>query len=509
MFKKPTKTQLLIRRVALSAVATISVLIIVTVSVLLMLGYRLDSGSGKLSQGALLQFDSTPNAADVRVDGVLMGSRTPTKQTVIAGAHTIEMSKDRYEPWQRSLTIDAGTLTWLDYTRFVPKERPVTRVTDYASLVGFKISEDTKWALAQEKADTPSFHLIDLRSEAVRSALVSIPEATYSDASTAGVMHNFAVTAWNKTGRYAIVVHTYSDKSDTHGDAQADKKEWIVFDTQDVNRSVNVTRLMSVGLTDLQFVGTNGNSLYGLTNDEVIRKLDLSAGTISRSLVSHVSSFSIFDSTVITYVGLDPSDTTQRVAGVYRDGEEKPHVLYSTEANGEALAITASRYFNDNYVAIAHGDEVSVRMGSYPSASPLANPSASTDDNSNLKDVITFATQSAVTRLSFSPGGDYVLAQAGSTFTSYEIEHKRLATGSVAVAEGAVPQPLRWLSPAQLWNDDTGTLMMRDFDGVYAHAIMAVQTGYDASLSQNGRYFYGVGKTNETYHVQRVTMILE
>jgi len=95
MFKKPTKKQLLIRRIIVSVIATLSVLIILTVTILFMLGYRLDSGNGRLEQGALMQFDSKPGGASVSVDNKNVGT-TATKQTVVAGVHTVTMNKTGY-----------------------------------------------------------------------------------------------------------------------------------------------------------------------------------------------------------------------------------------------------------------------------------------------------------------------------------------------------------------------------------------------------------------------------
>jgi hypothetical protein len=37
---------------------------------------------------------------------------------------------------------------------------------------------------------------------------------------------------------------------------------------------------------------------------------------------------------------------------------------------------------------------------------------------------------------------------------------------------------------------------------------MKVERGFDASFSQNGRFFYGIGKTDMGYHLQRVKMVL-
>lgn len=490
MFKKPTKKQFIIRRVILSSVATLSVIILATSAILFMLGFRLDSDNGRLEQGALLQFDSTPGGADVSVDGRNIGSRTATKQTVVAGTHTVTMSRAGYQDWTRTLTIDAGTLTWLDYTRLVPNERPVETVTTHQAVAGMKLSPDSKWALIHEVAAEPAFVLADLQAEDVKTSSLVLAQDTYSEATVEGVTHSFVVTSWDSGSRYALVKHLYRDQT-----------EWIVMDTQNVGESLNVSRILSVGLKDVQFASTNGKVLYGLTNDGTIRELDLAAATLSRAFVTHVESFSVYDNTIITYIGVDPNEATKRVAGVYRDGDEAPHILRETATLDTPLKIATARYFSDDYVAIAEGNVVSILKGSYPRSS--------TQDNSSLKPFAQLDLSGAISALSFSPGGNYVFAQTGGSYESYEIEHRRPAVGMIVVAEGTPASKLRWLDGAYLWNDDNGTLVMRDFDGSNVHSIMNVVSGYDAGLSQNGRFFYAIGATDEGLHLQRVKMILE
>lgn len=488
MFKKPTKKQFIIRRILLSSIATLAVIIIATSAILFMLGYRLDGGKG-LEQGALLQFDSQPSGADVYVDGLNINSRTASKKTVVAGTHSVRMTKTGYQDWNRTLDLDAGTLTWLDYILLVPKELPVQTVTDYEKLVGLTISPDSKWALAQEVAATPTFQLVDLRSEEVKISDLSLPTTSYSEAGTKGVKHSFSMVSWDSGSRYVLVKHLYREQT-----------EWLVVDTQNISQTTNVTRLLSVNFKDLQFAGTSGKTLYGLTTDGAIRKVDVSAGTISRAFVSHVDTFTIFDNSVISYVGVDSNDATKRVAGVFRDGDEAPHVLRSVSSEDVVLKIATGKYFSDDYVAIAEGNIVTILKGRYPSSS--------SQDNSSLADFATLQLTGAVSALSFSPRGDYVVAQSGESFKSYEIEHKRTDVGAVTVPDGEAAETLQWLDIAHLWNDDGGTLTMRDFNGINVYPIMTVAPGFDASLSQSGRFFYGVGKSDTGYHLQRVKMIL-
>jgi hypothetical protein len=489
MFRRPSKKQLLIRRVIVSVIMTLAVLVIVTGTVLFVLGYRLDSDKGRLEQNALVQFDSTPSGAYISIDAKVIGSRTAAKQSVIAGLHSFIVTRDGYEPWAKSLDVKAGTLTWLDYIRLVPKKLTPERVGSYTSVVGAKASPDFKWMIVQEKTDGPVFQLVDLRAQDVKTSTISLPNTIYSEASTPGVQHTFTLDRWDVGGRYVLLKHAYADKS-----------EWIVLDTQDIATSVNVSRLLSISLNDVRFSGTSGNLLYGLLSDGVVRKLDLSAATISRGLITNVKSFDLFETNILTYVGVDPNASTKQVVGVYRDGDDAPHVLRTVDSLDTHLAIDATRYFSDDYVAIAEGLQVTVLKGSYPTSS--------SEDSKSLAAYAEFTASADVDTLSFSPDGDFLVAQSGLNFISYEVEYKRQTNATIETSE-TQPHTLNWLDDAYVWSIYDGHLSIREFDGTNVHVINAAEPSFDATLSQNGRYLYSITKSGESYILQRVKMILD
>lgn len=489
MFKKPNKKQLLLRRIIFSVIATIAVLIIVTVSILFMLGFRLDSGNGRLEQGALVQFDSAPTGADVWIDDQLSSSRTASKTTVLAGVHSFKMSRDLYEDWTRTLDLKAGTLTWLDYIRLVPVDRKPGEVLAFSEATAMTASPDRKALLVQQQVSSPTFSLVDISAERVTRTALTLPDTLYSEAATENVTHSFSLGTWNRGGRYTLIRHAFNDKT-----------EWLVVDTQNVQQSINVSRLLSVDLLDVQFAGTGGRLLYGLASDGNLRKLDLSGATISRGLVAQVESFTVYDANLVSYVGGSTTVEGEKVAGVYRDGDELPHVLREAP-EAEALTIAIGRYFGDEYVAIAQGSKVDILKGNYA----LLTDQSTT----NLKPFGDLELPGAVTSVSFSPDSSYIIAQSGAQFASFELEHTRSATGSMRVPEGATATKLRWLDSAYLWNDDGGTIVMRDFDNANSYDMMSVAPGFDATLSQNGRFFYAMGKTDKGFQLQRIKMILD
>jgi hypothetical protein len=469
MFRRPTQKQLLLRRTITLSVMFFAVIIIVTGTILFILGYRLDSNKGRIEQGALVQFDSRPNGANVSIDGKSIFSNTPSKQTVVAGTRSFKVERDQYETWTKTLAIKAGTLQWFDYIRLVPKNLPVESVAAFPTIVAAKTSPDYKWMLVQETADSPTFQLVDLRSKEIKLSPLTLDASLYTDATTAGVTHSFALIEWDQDGRYVIVKHSFKDTS-----------EYIVVDTQDVAKSKNISTLLGISLSELKFSGTSGNTLYGLT-DGTVRKLDLSNGTISRVLLTNVTQFALFDNTIITYTGTNPADANQRVAGIYREGDDAPHILRTVNDQTTALKIATTLYYNDRYFAVAEGSKLTVLTGRYPSSSDRIN--------------------------SFSEEGNFLVAQAGLRFVSYEVEYQRETQSRIDTSETAA-HTLRWLDPAYVWAVYDGHLSIREFDGANTHVIMKVEPGFDVTLSQNGKYLYGIGKSDAGYQIQRVTMIL-
>ncbi|GEM_PF-186684 len=486
MYKRPTKQQMLRQRITMLVVMVFSILFLVTAVILSILGYRLDGDNGRLEQGALVQFDSLPSAARISVDGQPTSLQTPNKRSVIAGVHSFMFEKQNYRTWSKTLDLAAGTLTWLDYVRLVPNQLKPGVVREYDTVSAVKASPDVRTMLVQTDSSRPVFERVDIRDRDVRTNTLVLPAELYAQSTDETATHRFTMDSWDVGGRYILVRHDVAETS-----------EWLVVDTESVGRSQNVSRLLGITVTDLKFSGTSGSVLFGLT-DNILRKIDLSSATISRALVPNVTSFSLYDTNIITYVGRDVSSGLP-VAGIYRDGDAEPVVLRTASTPETALAVATTRHYNDRYLAIAEDRSVSVLRGNYPTSKSAV---------ANLEVVEEFETTGAISVFSFSPDGDYLLAQSGARFASYEVEYDRLNRAALSDDAAAV-HTLRWLDEAYVWTVIDGMLSTREFDGNYAHELLPAVVGFDVTISQNGRYVYAVTQTPSGYALQRVTMILE
>lgn len=484
MYPRLSQRQKIIKQAALYTGMALTVVLVVTFIVMVMLGFRFNTDKGNLEQYAFLQFNSAPSGATVTVGGKVIGSRTPNKTSLPAGKYEVVIWRDGYETWRKTVDLKSGTLTWLDYALLVPKKLGVEAVANYDVIYSTSASPDGHYMLVQKSADVPTFELADLSLDTVKSTELIIPKKEYSESSTIGITHNFKIDSWDAGGRYVLVKHTYGDKN-----------EWLVVDTQNTDLTKNITQLFNLSFSNIKFSGTSGNMLYVLDVKD-IRKLDLSAGTMSRSLVTNVTNFDLYDSNIITYIGNDA--TGAKVAGLYREGDESPYVYRVITDNTIPVYIATTRYFNEDYVVVTEGKKVDILGGSYQNAT--------TSDAMRLKAVASFEVKETIRSLSFSPVGQYLFIQSGADFTSYDLEYKTLISSTVDNT-GAI-SPLKWLDDSYLWSDNNGNLSIREFDGANVHSINSVLTGQDAALTHNGRYLYSINKSSAGYQLQRVRMVL-
>ena len=463
----------------------LSVVVIVTLITLFMLGYRVESGN--IKQYALLQFGSNPSGATVEIDGEIISSKTPNKTSISPGKHEIVMWRDGYETWRKSIDIRSGTLTWLNYAILVPKDLSVESVVNYDSIHASLASPDGKEMLIQKKHELPIFEFIDLSSDKVKSKTLTIPVEFYSDANIIGKSHSFTIKKWDDAERYVLINHIFDDKN-----------EWLVLDTQNIKLTKNITALFDINISDIVFSGSGGNLFYALVDND-IRKLDLSAGTITKPIASNVKSFNIYNhSKVLTYVGIKDKYNNITV-GLYVEGDEKPSVIKTiSNTNNLPIHISTTRYFNENYVAIAVGKKVEILSGSYPE--PID------DKTHGLLTIASFETSKNINELSFNPSGEYVFVQSDAYFASYDLEYKKFASSNIE--ESPIVKSLNWLDNNYIWSDVGGKLTIREFDGSNIHTINSVLIGQDATLTSNRRFLYSINRIDSIYQLQRVRMIL-
>lgn len=488
MYHQPSKRKILIQRIAVYGLMTIATIGLVTVLVFVMLGYQFNKSDGKIEQGGLVQFDSRPTGANVTIDGVSFGTRTASKTTMTSGQHFITMSRAGYKTWQKSIDVVPGSVLWLNYTRLIPNDLTPSNAATLSSVTGTVASDDNKWLAIKEIASTPIIKLADLTQDTIKLTDLTIPADAYTQPGE-GKTQSFTLDSWDPDSRYILVKHTYND----------DAVEWLVVDSQNAAATKNMTRLLDVAATKVVFSNNNSHILYAKIGSDV-RKIDLNAATLSRPLATNVAEFALYSDSMITFTTNRDDTTGTRSVSYYIDGADAPRTIRTYKDDGTApLHFVVGRYFSDTIVSIAYGDTLTMLKGDLPR-----------DEKTKiaLKDLATMPLAGGAQYLTDMTNGRFVVAQNGATVSVYDLELSK-TTKFTLKGSSDVTKQLKWLDGYTMWSDRDGTIRLYEFDGANQQDIMQVQPGFEATLSPNSKYLYGITKSSDgSYHLTRVKLIL-
>ena len=481
MFKKASEQKDVIKRVALSTFSSLIVLIIVAIVTFFMLGYRLNVNGG-VEQYAFLQFASNPSGAYIDVDGSVIG-KTPNKTSVPAGEHEITIIKDGYKTWTKTITVTSGTLTWIDYALLIPSDLTSEDVMNLDNTYDSLTSRDNNYILVQKTASLPDFVVVNVSSSSTSSSSISIPNTIYTNT---GSTNNYQIVSWDESERYVLVKHSYDTSV-----------EWIVLDTQNINSSVNLTKTFDISISKAEFIGNNGNSIYVLNSSD-LRKLDISSGTISKTLISDVVDFNYYnDSNMVTYTTVTTNgEAKEQNVGIY-NGSSDPYILRTINYNNNTpLLISTTHYFNEDYLAIAEGKKIDILGGSYPTSN--------SESSNNLAVIETLTLNNNVESLSFSPSGEFVFIRSGEMVATYDLEYQNLSSMTVEGLKSS--DRVKWLNDNYIWYNIDGNLTIREFDGDNKNTISTSIINQDVALTDNVKYIYNIQKTDTGYKLIRTKL---
>jgi hypothetical protein len=449
---------------------------------LVILGYSFNRQDGRLEQGGLLQYASTPSGATVTIDGIPTGSRTPGKSNVDAKSHHVQMSLKGYRDWQKTINIDAGGIGWLSYARLVPSDIKTDTFRVFPQIVASLASKDRKWIAIHEAAASPSFVIANIESDTPKYTTVAIPDTSL----TPGASQSFEIVSWSDNSDRLLIKRTYDES----------KTEWISVNRQTPSETVNLTTLFGIDAIDIKYGERNGSDAYALTSDSVVRRINVGNRTLSEPLAENIESFSIYDANTLLYATKpDPRDNNQRHVGYRESDMNAAQTLYLYPEATTGLHVAFGEYYGNNYVAVTHDTTLSVFRGTLPRG----------DTKADLKNIETRSLQAPANRLTIGENGRLAVAEMPDGFTTYDIELDK--TDSTTFNRPAsAPRSLTWIDNYIVANDRGGIVRFYDFDGANQQDIMATIEGQAVTLSGNEKFLYAMTQTDGGIALTRARM---
>ncbi|MCL1877203.1 PEGA domain-containing protein [Candidatus Saccharibacteria bacterium] len=463
------------------------------------MGYRFDFASGKVSQIALLQFDSFPNGASVEVDGEKIPAATPTRTRidVESGKSVVRFTKEGYRTWQKTAKVRPGEVLWLNYARLIPNNITTETIKNFIDIKEISASPNLHWLLIrnsdnsryEDSAVYPNqttaqyykipFPLIlaDISDPVnVRFSTIKIP----SEAITVPTVPNadtekFSIVEWSKDSRYILINHFVNGKN-----------EYVILDRENPNSARNLTRDFNILASEMHFSNRN-NLLIALIGSE-LRELNTDDSTY-KLIASNVQSFSIYDNRVAIVTITSRDGESIQMISIY-DGNKIRDIKNYEPRKADALPPTIVRlahFENRDYLAIAREEIVTIYRD------PL---------NQGVGKPIYLSSPGGITWLSISPKHQFIVAGHDDKVVSYDMDTNK----NYSFEAASLSTPI-WLDESHLVLNHNNQIQIIEFDGANRESIVSGH-GH-AVLSENQKYLFSLDSFDSGMILQMSKMVVE
>lgn len=460
---------------------SVGVVSVVTLLVFVMLGYRFNKETSTIQQGGLVQFNSRPGNASIRIGRADLTDLTPSKITVNPGDYTVRMQRDSYLPWTKDVTVVAGKVLWLNYAQLIPKNIAHSVSDEFNTVAQAKASLDGKYLAMLTKSTDPKLTMVRVDGSRVERSSVSI------ESSRAGT--TYRVQEWSSDSNKLLITAS-----------KAGQTRWLLVkrDAKEMSDIVDITAKYGNSIKDVRFDPRGSDRLVVRSDKNDLRLLDIGSDALSSIILPDVEAYSFYGDDHIMYVS-KTSATVKSLGYVSFDAIGSPRELKHLETN-EPVKVAAASYFGDPYLSVSVGKLVETYQ-------LRTLPGSNSSDAITMETVATRMLPAAPSHLSIHSGGRFVIMQFAGGFATYDIE---LDKDTMTSLKGIGTNELRWFDRYHPYLTDGKQLLVMEFDGANQHSITPLTTQFDAVQTSDGKYVYSVQKTDDgSFELRRSQIILD
>lgn len=437
----------------------VSVVVIVTVLTLIAMGYTFNK-DWELKQSGLIQVSSWPSDAIVEIDGGTQSDRTEMSKMLSAGEHRLKVSKLGYDVWERTLDVDSGLFTRVDWVRLFPVDKEIEEIRGYASLRMAGISPNSQYLLLLAE-NSATMQVADVRNDDVAYGTLDL-RAVMGLGVGEVPGGSLAITGWNKNSDRFLLKWVVEEKV-----------QWLLMDIRDPSRSINLSTKFLLNFNDLLIASDAADKIWGLEGGN-LRLINTTDAMISGVLVSDIE-FMANNARTVAYVRNDPE--TGRSIGIFKDGEQGGVTIQRVGTEVNAVRVALGSYWGDDWIAFSMDSRIFVRSGTYPSYGKPA---------SSLKVLVERDLKFSPEALTASPSGRFVAGASKRNVVMTDVELRDYWEYEV----GNEVVRFNWLDNFLTWEIWDNKLVVRDFDGHNRREVS--EAAWLAAITENNRWLYFV-----------------
>lgn len=483
------------RIIATDIFMLIAVIAIVFIMMLIAMGFSF-TDNGRIEQSGLVEISSRPSSAKVTIDGKELFSTTEVNKLLATGSHDIKITKTGYDTWNYTINIEAGLTTTIDWVRLFPLNPEIANVDTFDKKLAIaSVSESRRSILvAEDKATT--FSVLNLQDEKLKEvAKIKFQDllGELDEGETAATANDFKVVAWNSNDTRVLVSHQ-----------KGDANEWIIVNTSEPTKSINITKLYNKDFAKLLFANDAATNLWALTAEGELSELNTNSTAAPIAVATNVkqminngdtviyvapSKDLVFDSygneTSSTKTTESEEDTESDIKAatdkifVYNEGEIDSTAIADLGSANPTVILDTGTYWSKDWLVYNLNDKLIIRKGSYPIYNKTQDSDFAIVKEVELGYVPSIATHNSDQRI--------IVAANGADIYTYDI----IYTTERKYQSDIELTTLNWLDDFLYWQSKDKTIVVRDFNGDNRRELLSdVLEELPITISANNRYLY-------------------
>jgi hypothetical protein len=465
----------------------IAILLLTTIFVFYARGYNYQNGH--VIQNGMVYLSSTPNPAQIYINGALYNNGTDTRILLPAGTYNFKLERTGYRSWQRTIVITGGQVVYYEYPFLFPDNLTANTIQTYASAPALiSQSLDEHWLVVAQANSLTSFDLYDLTNPQQPSTTISLPAGLLSTATSS---ESLQPVAWSNDNSHLLLKHIYDNNV-----------EYILLDISSPAQSINLTKTLSLPTSniDLQFNNEQSDQYLVLnTATQTLYQDNLSSPQL-QLYASKVLAYKAYNGNTLLYATPDPKETSE-VNIDLNNGSQTYLIRRLPTSSTYLLNLTA--YDNNLYVAIAASND----HLAYIYENPI---NQITDPQIGVAVPVEVFSLASPSYLAFSNNAQYILFESGTSLAVYDDEN---ALGYTYSLPSPLDQPqahVTWMDGAQLTYISNGQLEVFDYDNTNRQTLISGDARYTAYFDPSYKYVYTLvpSVANPTQELLTLTALL-
>ena len=421
-------------------------------------GYFIDS-RGEVIQNGIVFVDSKPRGAELYLNGEKQNRATDTRLVVPGGEnYDVELRKDGYRNWSRNIQLDGGSLRQLTYALLIPEQFEQGLTTNLRSNRVDSIQSPNKESVVISYQNNPlSLQVFDTTSEIPSVAPLALDAALVSDPENAGLLE---FVEWADDNKMLLAKYT-----------NVELVEYLLIDTENPERSSNLTRLLSNGQPySFSFRDGKSDEFYAFhTNQRLLYRANTTLIGQNPVLETPLLSFDTHRADWIVYAA-ENTLSNQVEIRFARTQDDVDILIRDNLMMSNEYLVEVHSLNNAPVLAFSSPSENRAIAYADPEAFLRANPEA------RLPLATTVLRATEPSQLLFSSTGRTLLV-AGSTFASHEFRADRTHTYEIT-AERNKQYDVAWVDDSHFTFTDVSNIQhVVDFDGSNQYDLLTSLPG--------------------------------